>query len=234
MITRDFIERLVENSAPVQPLAPPEVRTIFWTALALPYVALVTCVVGPRTDLTMRLQDAQFAAEISAAFATGIAAALAAFATAIPGHNRRIVILPLVPLTFWLGSMGRGCIDSFIGPEGLSLRPDWFCIPAIVLIGAIPAIAMALMLRRGAPLTPYLTSALGGLAAAGLGNFGLRLIHEQDASLMVLVWQFGTVFVLTTLAAVAGRWLLDWSSMIESSRARTPLFRHDTTNRSRS
>ena len=59
---------------------------------------------------------------------------------------------------------------------------------------------MAVMLRRGAPLTPFATMALGGLAAAALGDFGLRLFHSQDASLMVLVWQFGTVVVLSVLA----------------------------------
>src|SRR5215471_2432514 len=66
------------------------------------------------------------------------------------------------------------CVEDWIhfGPDGLSLQPDWFCFPAIVLVGAVPAIAMAVMLRRGAPLTPHITSALGGLAAAGLGNFG--------------------------------------------------------------
>jgi hypothetical protein len=82
----------------------------------------------------------------------------------------------------------------------------------------VPAIAMALMLRRGAPLTPFVSAALGGLAAAGLGNFGLRLFHPQDASIMVLVWQMGTVFVLTALAGWAGRFLLDWRALLKTTR----------------
>jgi len=84
----------------------------------------------------------------------------------------------------------------------------------------VPAIAMALMLRRGAPLTPHVSAALGGLAAAGLGNFGLRLFHPQDASIMVLVWQMGTVFVLTALAGWAGHLLLDWHVLLETARRR--------------
>jgi hypothetical protein len=94
-----------------------------------------------------------------------------------------------------------------------------FCFPAILLVGAVPAIAMAIMLRRGAPLTPHITSALGGLAAAGLGNFGLRLFHSQDASPMVLVWQVGTVFILTAMAAWAGHHLLNWRSIIATARS---------------
>ena len=65
------------------------------------------------------------------------------------------------------------------------------CIPAIALAGAVPAALIVFMLRRGAPIGPGLSMALGGLAAAGLGSFGLRLFHAEDASLMVLVWQLG-------------------------------------------
>lgn len=91
-----------------------------------------------------------------------------------------------------------------IGSNGLSLQPDWFCFPAIVLVGAIPAVAMVVMLRRGAPLMPCRTVTLGRLAAAGLGNFGLRFFHPQDASLMVPVWQFGRVVILAALAGCLG------------------------------
>jgi hypothetical protein len=104
------------------------------------------------------------------------------------------------------------------GPWSLSVQADWLCIPALALFGVVPAIAMAVMLRRGAPLTPHLTAALGGLAAAGLGSFGLRLTHPQDASVMVLVWQVGSVFALSALAGTAGRHLLNWRSITGASR----------------
>jgi hypothetical protein len=56
------------------------------------------------------------------------------------------------------------------------------------------------------------------LAAAGLGDFGLRLFHPQDANVMVLVWQVGTVFILTAIAAWAGHYLLNWRSIIGTAR----------------
>src|SRR6266498_1860192 len=200
--TDTLIQRLAESSAPVRRLRAPWWRTIFWLGIAVPYVALVVYVVSPRSDLIAKMSNSQFVIEQIAALATGIAAAVAAFALAV-----------------WLGSLGHGCVQDWIrlGPEGLSLRPDWFCFPSIVLVGAVPAIAMAVMVRRGAPLTPHLTAALGGLAAAGLGNFGLRFFHPQDASLMVLVWQFGTVFVLSALAGWTGRYFLSWRALIGGS-----------------
>ena len=137
----------------------------------------------------------------------------------------RHYLLPALPAAIWLGSLGQGCIRDLIryGRDGVLLQPDLFCLPAIALVGAVPAIVMAVMLRRGAPLTPFATMALGGLAAAALGDFGLRLFHSQDASLMVLVWQFGTVFVLSVLAGWAGRYLLSWRSIIEPTLGRVSM-----------
>jgi len=37
-------------------------------------------------------------------------------------------------------------------------------------------------------------------------------------SLMVLVWQVGSVFVHATLAAFAGRYILNWTSIIGFAR----------------
>jgi hypothetical protein len=218
--TDQLLQRLADGVEPAPPLAPPWVRTAAWLAVAATYVALVVFAVSPRSDFLVKLGDPHYFIEQLAALATGITAAFAAFASTIPGHDRRLLILPVLPLAVWLGSLGQGCIQAWIqfGAQGLALQPDWFCFPAIVLVGAVPAIAMAVMLRRGAPLTPHTTTALGGLAASGLGDFGLRLFHAQDASLMVLAWQVGAVFVLTALAGWAGRYLLDWRSIIGSTR----------------
>jgi hypothetical protein len=212
METQTLVNRLVDGIEPVGRLRPPWIRTAAWCLVALSYVALVVFVVTPRADLVVKVFDWRYLIEQCAAFGTAVLAALAAFSTTIPAHDRRIVLLPLLPLAMWLASLGHDCFQGWIrgGADGLAFSQEWFCFPAIVLVGAVPAIAMAVMLRRGAPLTPHLTAALGGLAAAGLANFGLRLFHDQDASLMVLVWQVGSVLVLTAACASAGQHLLNW------------------------
>jgi hypothetical protein len=220
MDTEKLIERIAAMVEPVRPLARPWIRTAAWLLVVIPYVALVVFVVSPRADLISKASEWRYVIEQLAALATGMTAATAAFASVVPGYDRKFLFLPVLPLAVWLGSLGEGCVEDWMhfGPDGLWLRPDWFCFPAIVLVGAMPAIAMAVMLRRGAPLSPHTTTALGGLAAAGLGNFGLRLFHSQDASLMVLVWQVGTVFVLTAMAAWAGQYLLNWRSIVGTNR----------------
>jgi len=213
--TKQLILRLAENASPVQPLARPYTRAAAWLALSVSYIVLVLLIMPSRHNVSSLLHDHLFIIEQSAAFATGLAAAVAAFASVIPGYCRRWILLPLLPLVVWLASLGPGCVHELFqfGIGGLSLTHNPWCVPFIVLLGAMPAIAMAAMLRRGAPLTPHQTAALGGLAAAGLANVGVRIIHPEDVSVMLLVWHVGAVMALSALASSTGRYIFNWRSV---------------------
>jgi len=209
--TDDLIRNLVASDKGIGRLPSPWRRVSLWLAVALPYVALIVIGMGVRANLD-ELSSTRFLIEQTATLLTALCAAFAAFCAVIPGVSRRLLLLPLLPLTVWLGSLGQGCLQDWLryGAAGLTIEPDWHCAPRIVIVGAIPAIAMFVMLRKGAPLAPRLTMALGALAAAALGNFALRLFHPPDASLMVLVWHFGGVALLSALAGAVGRYLHHW------------------------
>lgn len=225
MDTDKLIACLTEKADPVRRLPSPWVRTASWFAIAIPYVAVIVVMMAPRDDLALKFTEPRFLLEQVAALCTAIGAAVAAFQSIVPGYNRRFLLLPLVPLSVWLASLGQGCVQLWLSGNALvSFTSDFICIPAIALVGTLPAAAMVLMLRKGAPLWPHASAALGGLAAAGLGNFGLRLFHSQDVSLMVLVWQMGTVFMLTILCGWAGRLFLDWRPVV--ARVRRNLVTH--------
>lgn len=64
---------------------------------------------------------------------------------------------------------------------------------------------MLFMIKFGAPIAPVTTASLGTLAVAALSATVLRLTHLPDASIMVLVWQVGSVAILSLLAAIFGR-----------------------------
>jgi hypothetical protein len=210
MKTDDLISRIAEDAAPVRRLPSPVLRTALWMAIALPSVLLIIFIMSPRPDLGERFTEPNFVIEITMAFATSVTAAFAAFSAIVPGSARWPRWLVLLPLAVWLGSLGQGCIRILLNSGTLSIGWDWICIPAISMVGAIPAFAMLWMLRRGAPLYPCMTVALGALSATALGAFGLRFFHPQDASIMVLLWQFGTVAMLTALAGCSGRRILFW------------------------
>jgi hypothetical protein len=210
--TDDLIERLATSHNRIRRLQSPWKRALHWLSISLLGVAVIVILMSPRGDLVAKLTDTRFLIEEAAALATAVSAAVVAFCMTVPGHSRKIALLPIAPLAVWLGSLGQGCLQAWLrfGDEAWRLSPDWVCFPAIALVGAIPALAMVAMLRRGAPLAPRTTVMLGALAAAALGNVGLRLFHPQDASLMILVWQFGSVALLTMLAGWGGRRILAW------------------------
>lgn len=214
MDTDQLIHRLAGQSPPVRRLRAPWRRAMLWLAIALPYVAAVIYFHSGATHPAEVVADRQFVVEQLAALATAVAAAMAAFCSVVPGYDRRILLAPLAPLAVWLLSLGEGCVRDWLrtGANGLELHADWSCLPPASVIGIVPALAIVIMLRRGAPLYPRMSLALAALAVAALGNFGLRFYHVGDASIMVLVWHFGSVILLSLAAGWIGRSILTWKS----------------------
>jgi hypothetical protein len=209
--TDDLIGNLAGQAKPVRLLPRPWRRTTVWFAGAVVYVAAVVLVLAPRDDLASKVTDQRFLIEAVTALATGVIAAFAAFATVVPGYSRTALALLALPLAAWIGSLGVGCLRDWIelGPRGMALATDWGCFPAILASGGVPTLAMAVMLRRGAPLTPALSMALGGLAAGALADFGMRF-HHHEVGVMPLVWHLAAVLILLTAAARTGRRVLKW------------------------
>jgi hypothetical protein len=223
--TDALIRQLATGTVPVRPLAAPWVRAGLWLAIAGPTVALMALLIHPRSDLSSKLSTPRYLSEEAFALTTAILASAAAFASVVPGYGRRFLLLPIVPLALWFASLTRGDVRAWLelGSRGFSFELEWFCLPAIAMVGAVPAIAMTIMLRRGAPLTPRVTAALGGLAAAGLGNVGLCLSHREFSGVLVLVWHVSAVLFLSALAGCTGRYFLNWHSLVAASRRDAPL-----------
>lgn len=223
MNTNQLIVALTAELAPVRRLRSPTFRTFIWLLLGLPWIALVVTVVGPRDDLLHLLADREWMFLQAATLATAMTAAMAAFCAGVPGRPRWEHFVPAVPFALWLSVPVLDLVASLKAGDvsQLAFAPDWICLPGVILVGAGPGIGMILALRRGAPVHPGVAAFLGGLAAAALGNFGLRLFHQQDASLMVLIWQIGSVMLLTLLSGGVGRRLLTWSALFgEANRFR--------------
>jgi hypothetical protein len=208
MDTDRIIARLAQD-APARRLPAPAARAALWISVALISVVAVVYAMSLRPDLAMKMSDVRFVIEQVSALLTAATAAVAAFATTIPGRSRSWIALPALPLAVWLSCVGYGCVAEWLSGSA-GFQSDWLCLPAIAAVGAIPAVAMVAMLRAGAPLLPRTSVALGGLAAGALGDFGLRLFHTADGGWMVLVWQLGSVAILTWIAGRAGPSLLRW------------------------
>lgn len=212
MDTENLIKGLAADLKPVRPLWPPWARMVLWMGISLPYVAAVVWGKLTMVDPVQVANDARFVIEQAATLATALTAAIAAFRSAIPGIDMKALLLPVAPLGLWLASVGHGCIQDWLmlGADGLTIRPDWDCLPMATVIGIIPAAAIIVMIRRAAPMHPRLTLALAALAVASIANFGLQFAHARDASIMVLVWHLGAAAVLVALGGWLGQRVLGW------------------------
>lgn len=212
MRTEDLVGSLAGEVRPVRRLSSPPVRLLAWLALSLPWIALVVWYRGPRTDIALKIGEGIWLFEQSLALMTALAAGLAALCASIPGRPVWERVLPLLPLGLWIAIIVVGSIRSVVAGGAWSslVQVDWVCLPNIASLGVVPAIAMIAFIRRGAPVSPYTTIGYAALAATALGEFGLRFFHAQDASLMVLVWQIGSVALLTVICIFFARYLFPW------------------------
>ena len=211
MRTEDLIDRLARDADRVRPLPAPGRRAGVWFAVSAAFVTIVVLVMSPRPDLAEALRSSRFWVEQLAALLTAVLAAHAALALSIPGTSRRIAITPLGPAAVWIGSQGVGCFVDVAARTGWDISAEPECLALIALTGSLPLFLLLPMVRLGVPVRPRLCVALVALAAAALGNVGLRVFHAQDAALMILVWQTGSVALLTLVGWFFGPKILPGS-----------------------
>jgi len=206
-------ERLVEDLAgglePVRPLPSPALRAALWLGVAV----LIGLVLASRIDtagfmLRMRVPDLACAA--LGAVLTAVAAAFAAFATSVPGRTKAWALLPLPPLSLWVGASGFGCLRDWIAPGTGQPHPQEVagCFSFLVCVSVPLSVLIVVMLRRACPLRPNLTAALGGLAAAAAAAALLMPFHPHDATASDLLIHAVAVVGVIGLNGLAGGRLL--------------------------
>ena len=210
-LTENLIADLAADLSPVKRLAHPAKRLAKWLAIALPVsLALGALVEQQHLALAMeRIRDPRILLELAAILLTALSAGYAALCCVQPGRSSRAWMLPIAPFLFWLSLVGENCWRLFeqVGPDQFSFAPHWTCFPSVAATGFAPALVMAMLLKRGAVLTPSLTVALGTLAAAALGAVGLRLYHPPDATALLMLWQLiATVTFLGLASLVTSYW----------------------------
>ena len=205
--TERLIDRLAADARPVRRQRPPLLRAALWLALAVAVIAVFVAAHGVRPHLLHALGRPDVLIGWIAGVLTGVAATIAAFHLAVPGHSGRWAVLPLPLAALWVSTLGAGCYIDWlrVGPEGLALDASLSCFLFIVLMSVLLGGPLALLLRHAALIRPVLTAATGGLAVATLASAGLELFHHLDARLMVLIWHAGSVTLVIALAASVGR-----------------------------
>ena len=212
--TPQFIDALVANATPVRRLRPPLLRALLWLLLALVIIALLAVTHGVRANLLDQLARPTFAVGIAGALATGVLAAIAAFMTSLPDRPRLWALLPVPALLVWMSTIGYDCLTDWVsmGPEGARMGEAIRCFATLLLTSVPLSIVMAVMLRNAAIVTAPSAILCGSIAIAAITSTVLALLHDLDATIMVLIWTLGVAALISSLGAAFGRNLLLWIS----------------------
>ena len=215
MPTLDLIDRLAASATPVRRLRKPVLRAAVWLSLATVVIALLVAGQGLRPDFWRSALDPNFAISLAATALTGVCATVAAFMLSLPDRSRGWALLSLPALAVWLSTIGYQCLTNWIAfdPDGMSWGEAARCFSTVVLTSLPLAITILAMLRYAALLRPTLVTLTAGLAVSAITATAMSLIHDLDASVMVLMWNFGTAAVIVCIGGAFGRRMLLWLAM---------------------
>ncbi|HKJ74665.1 MAG TPA: DUF1109 domain-containing protein [Alphaproteobacteria bacterium] len=214
--TPDLIDSLASEATPVKRLRPPLLRALIWLAIGVGVLAIVGLIEGFRPDLATRLHQMSFDANVAGAALTGVLAAIACFMLSLPDRSRLWTLLPLPALILWMSTLGYQCLTDWvsIGPNGIQLGESVDCFVVVALTSLPLLVVLLVMLRHAAPLRPISAIITGSLAVAAISATAHLLIHihEQDATIMIILWNLGLAALFVLISYAFGGRIFSWMS----------------------
>jgi len=201
-----LISALSASLRRVRPLPSPALRTLIWLMLVVA-IAVVLATFADVAAIWHRVTavpDMWLA--VLGSITTMTTAAFAAFELSLPDRSRAWVFLPLPATALWVGASGLGCLRAYVlpGTHVAAIGETRDCLLFIVGLSIPLSIALFVMLRRAYSLTPPLTAAMAGLAAAAAAATLLNFFHPFDAAATDLAVHAVAVGIVIAAARVAG------------------------------
>lgn len=212
METQQLIANLAgEGAKKPMPGVPRQIG--IWLAVTFVWIALVAGHSGLRPDIMYKLHQTFFVPELLflavISFTSGVAALFLSRPDAM--QMPKIRWLPFLFIGPWavmaimnMSPMGGVTLMQTID----SMRFD--CAGCILLCAAVPAVAMFLMVRRGAVASAGWAGGMAAFSATAFAYLCMRVIEQNDDPLHLLIWHALPVFVLCMVGTLAGRMTLRW------------------------
>lgn len=212
MRTDDLIQALVQDGTARDASLAARMSTALLLGGAVA-VALFAMTLGIRPDIGHALHSGRFPLKFALTFTCMLTALWATMRLARPNTRLPDVVAVLATVPVLLAAA--------VGVELLVVPPaNWaaravgsnsrVCLAAIPLLSIAPLIGVLAALRAGAPNSPTVAGAVGGLLAGALGAT-LYATHCPDNSpLFVAIWYTLGLALVTVTGALAGRRVLRW------------------------
>ena len=202
MKTESLIERLSRDLRPVRPRSWKRDAVIL-LALGLIELAVFLSMGFMRPDMPMAMTRPSFWWKF-------VIALISLDPVRSPRRGLRW-ILALVALIFasgWLIDAGQNGVRSLLAE--IDWRDGVQCAAKIVALSVPAAVALGLLIRRGAPTDRGGTALAASLAAAGWGAFVFVFICPYDNPLYLAVWYTVGCGLVTLIGRVLLSWIARW------------------------
>jgi hypothetical protein len=175
--------------------------------------ALFSLTLGVRPDILPALSTWRFDLKLSVNLVLVIAAAWVALRLSSPTtkllSGMRALLVPAllllaaviyelvtVPASAWL--------SRAMGVNGV------MCLASIIFLSVLPLTATIYALRQGAPASPAVMGAVGGLLAGALGATVFAMHCTNDSPLFVAIWYALAIGLTAIVGLLVGQYVLRW------------------------
>lgn len=191
MQSDQFLDQLASDLKPVRRRSARGEALILATVCAIE-LGLFFSLGMMRPDMPVAMGLPSFWWELGSLALIALIGASAAILSFNPVESPRWGLRSLVAIAMLSLAIGFVLDASHDGPAALATRLDWHegvrCVGQMVLLSVPVAIALGLLMRRGAPTDLSGTSLASGAAAAGWGAFVFVFACQHDDPLYIAVW----------------------------------------------
>ncbi|MDX1923075.1 MAG: DUF1109 domain-containing protein [Alphaproteobacteria bacterium] len=201
--------------------APAHKRAVKPRRLALYLLAVFTvyalgaqAITGLRPDVTAKLTDIWFLAEITSLLCLALASAAAGIMLMAPDAFQKptLLKLPYIVFAVIMGliisqyTMAIDITHPVVGIETQGLE----CALCLAGLSAIPSALMFAVIKHGATVHPFQAGAFSVFTAAGIGCLTLRLAEQTDNMMHLALWHYLPTLLFAMLGAFIGKLVLKW------------------------
>lgn len=212
MKTNDLIKNLASTAKSIEPLKKPSHWILQLVLFSLFYYVAIQIFIGFRSDLSQKIIQPFFVAEIVLILLLILSCLVSATLMIYPDAYQKPYFLktPYLILLMLIGLF----ISEFFWQDPNELvalsTHEIECAICIAAFAIMPSLYFFFIFRKGANIDPLKSGIFAVIAASALSALALRLQEQQDILAHLLIWHYLPIVVFSLIGAFAGRFAFKW------------------------
>ena len=206
---KDLIEELSEELTEVKVVRNPLELSMFWSLLAITYIAVVIVVLGVRGDIDHKIHDPVYIFELLHVIAISLSAAICSSCLCIPDIRGQRWMLA-IPTSLFAAFITW--VSLRLGLESYDMSGfSWgHCHSDSIAFGAIPAFMILFFSMRGKTTHPHMMSLMNILSVGAVGYLGLRITCASDDIGHLLGFHILPYLLFGIVITIVGKRIFRW------------------------